>query len=445
MILPVVRSYIENLQLLHPGRPVVVGLSGGADSVALLDVLVRLGYSCIAVHCNFHLRGEESFRDEQYAEAFAHSLKVPFVKTDFDTVEFAAEKHFSIEMAARELRYAWFEQVRSQYDAQAIAVAHHRDDSVETFMLNLMRGSGLRGLTGIRPRNGYVVRPLLAVSRADILNYLESRHLSFVTDSTNLSDAYTRNFIRLNLLPLMEQITPSVKDRIACTADYLADAENIYLYVVEEARRQLWNDNRLDINGLMKYPAPKTILFELLRPYNFTSVVTRDIFSSLIKTSRKTSGKTFYSSTHRLIKDRDFLILSPNKKEEALVYTITSADETLELPVNLSFSMVSMDKDFQVEKNRCTACFDFDKLTFPLTLRRWQKGDWFIPFGMKGRKKLSDYFSDHKFSLADKENCWLLCSGENVIWIVGERTDNRFRLDLTTKNAFVVKFLSKNS
>lgn len=442
MILSEVRSYIEKLRLLGAAKTVVVGLSGGADSVALLDVLVRLGYPCLAVHCNFHLRGDESLRDEQHAEAFARSLDVPFLKTDFDTRQFAAEKHLSIEMAARELRYAWFEQIRSRYDAQAIAVAHHRDDSVETFLLNLTRGAGLRGLTGIRPRNGYVVRPLLAVSRADILEYLDSRRLTFVTDSTNLSDAYTRNFIRLNLLPQMEKIAPAVKERIACTTDYLADAEEIYLYVIEEARKKLWTDNRLDIEGLMKYPAPQTILFELLRPYHFSSSVTADIFSSF----EKISGKTFYSSTHRLIKDRNFLILSPNKREEAVVYTITLADDMPELPVDLSFNLVDLNKnkDFEIERNRFTAYFDFDKLTFPLTLRRWQKGDCFVPFGMKGRKKLSDYFSDNKFSLADKENCWLLCSGQNIIWIVGERADNRFRLDSSTKCAFVVKFLDKN-
>lgn len=443
MILSEVRSYIEKFRLLEAGKTVVVGLSGGADSVALLDVLVRLGYPCLAVHCNFHLRGEESLRDEQHADAFAQSLDVPFLKTDFDTEQFAAEKHLSIEMAARELRYAWFEEIRSRYDAQAIAVAHHRDDSVETFLLNLMRGAGLCGLTGIRPRNGYVVRPLLALSRADLLNYLDSRRLTFVTDSTNLSDTYTRNFIRLNLLPRMEKITPAVKERIACTTDYLADAEEIYLYVIEEARKKLWTGNRLDIEGLMEYPAPRTILFEFLRPYHFTSAVAADIFSSL----GKTSGKTFYSSSHRLIKDRNFLILSPNKKEEAVVYTIASADEVPELPVNLSFNLVNLHENegFEMERNRFTAYFDFDKLTFPLTLRRWHKGDWFVPFGMKGRKKLSDYFSDNKFSLADKENCWLLCSGQNIMWIVGERADNRFRLDLTTKCAFVVKFLDKNA
>lgn len=434
-----IQSYIEKLHLLVPGKTVVVGLSGGADSVALLDLLVRLKYPCIAVHCNFHLRGEESFRDEQHAEAFARSLNVPFLKTDFDTVSYAREKRLSIEMAARELRYTWFEQIRKQYDAQAIAVAHHRDDSVETFMLNLMRGAGLRGLTGIRPRNGYIVRPLLSVSRKDILEYVNARNLSFITDSTNLSDAYTRNFVRLNVFPVMEKITPSVKELISRSTEHLAEAESIYMYVIEKAQKELWKNNKLSIGELLKYPAPKTILFELLKPFGFTRQVIDTLFNSL----DKIAGKTFYSSSHRIIKDRDFLILLPNKKEKSLVYTIDSAVEMLEHPVKLSFNRTKVDNNFSIEKNSFLAYFDYDKLTFPLTLRRWQEGDWFIPFGMKGRKKLSDYFSDRKFSLSDKENSWLLCSGKDIIWLVGERTDDRFRIDLTTKEAFVVKFFGK--
>ena len=197
-----IRLYIEKYRLLSEDRPVLVGLSGGADSVALLGVLVRLGYPCIALHCNFHLRGEESDRDEAFACEFAESLEVPFHKIDFDTISYAGEKHLSIEMAARELRYAWFEEMRERLGGQAIAVAHHRDDNVETVLMNLIRGTGIRGMSGIRPRNGFIVRPLLCVSREDILAWLADQGYAYMVDSTNLSDAYTRNFIRLNVLPL---------------------------------------------------------------------------------------------------------------------------------------------------------------------------------------------------------------------------------------------------
>ena len=221
-----IRLYIEKYRLLSEDRPVLVGLSGGADSVALLGVLVRLGYPCIALHCNFHLRGEESDRDEAFACEFAESLEVPFHKIDFDTISYAGDRHLSIEMAARELRYAWFEEMRERLGGQATAVAHHRDDNVETVLMNLIRGTGIRGMSGIRPRNGFIVRPLLCVSREDILAWLADQGYAYMVDSTNLSDAYTRNFIRLNVLPLLEEINPSARNTIArrasfCRRDYI--------------------------------------------------------------------------------------------------------------------------------------------------------------------------------------------------------------------------------
>ncbi len=393
----IVRTYIEKQQLLSSDGPVLVGLSGGADSVALLALLVQLDYPCVALHCNFHLRGDESVRDEQFAREMARTLDVPFYKIDFDTTAYGVEHHLSIEMAARELRYNWFEEMRLRLGAQAIAVAHHRDDSVETVLMNLVRGTGIRGVGGIRPKNGYVVRPLLAVSRSEILDWLAEQQLSYVTDSTNLSDAYTRNFIRLRVLPLLEELNPSVKAAIARTADHLAETEAIYLHVVEKARRELVKEDlRIPIARLMEYPSPATILYELLKPYGFI----------------------------RQVADDDIV------------------EEVWRGPVELSFFKSVITTDFCFRKDKRIAYFDYDKLSFPLTLRKWNEGDWFIPFGMKGRKKLSDYFSDHKFSRMDKEQTWLLCSGENILWIVGERSDNRFCIDKTTKSVLVVNFFS---
>ncbi|MCD8267683.1 MAG: tRNA lysidine(34) synthetase TilS [Parabacteroides sp.] len=439
----IVRAYIEKQQLLAGDAPVLVGFSGGADSVALLCLLVQLGYRCFALHCNFHLRGDESMRDERFAEEIARKLGVPFYKTDFDTTGYAAEHHLSVEMAARELRYNWFEEMRSCLGAQAIAVAHHRDDSVETVLLNLIRGTGIRGLGGIRPKNGYIVRPLLAVSRSEILEWLDQQQMSYVTDSTNLSDAYTRNFIRLRVLPLLEELNPSVKTSIARTADHLAATETIYLQVVEDARRQLIEDgNRISITRLMEYPSPPTILYELLKPYDFSRQVADDVFLSL----EKESGKMFYSPRFRLLKDREYLLLSPIETVTAQEYTLSIEDverNNRNGPIELSFHKTVITNDFNIQKDRHVAYFDYDKLSFPLTLRKWQEGDWFIPFGMKDRKKLSDYFSDRKFSRIAKEQVWLLCSGENILWIVGERTDNRFCIGKTAKNVLVVNFFTQ--
>ncbi|MDD2953321.1 MAG: tRNA lysidine(34) synthetase TilS [Parabacteroides sp.] len=432
-----IRLYIEKYQLLPEDRPVLVGLSGGADSVALLGVLVRLGYPCIALHCNFHLRGEESDRDEAFAREFAESLGVSFHKIDFDTTSYAGEKHVSIEMAARELRYAWFEEMRERLGGQAIAVAHHRDDSVETVLMNLVRGTGIRGMSGIRPRNGLVVRPLLCVSREDILAWLAEQGYAYITDSTNLSDAYTRNFIRLNILPLLEEINPSARNTIARSAEHLSAAEAIYIYVLEQARKEIaLPDGRLSIAALMRFPASETILYELLKEYGFTRLVSDDVFGALTKEP----GKLFYSSTHRLLKDRDCLWIAPLEKEEERTYRLDPEKGIYHEPLDLSFRKCVVTNDFSIEKNKRIAYLDYDKLDFPLTLRTWKEGDWFIPFGMKGRKKLSDYFSDHKFSRIEKERAWLLCSGDAIVWIVGERADNRFRIDESTKRTLIVNF-----
>ncbi len=430
-----VRAYIDKHRLLSASDKVLVGLSGGADSVALLSVLVKLGYTCIALHCNFHLRGEESVRDEKFAQAFADKLHVPFCKIDFKTEQYAHENHLSIEMAARELRYAWFEDMRIRLQAQAIAVAHHRDDSIETLLMNLVRGSGIRGLVGIRPRNQYVIRPLLGVSRKEILAWLEEQQYTYVTDSTNLSDAYTRNFIRLRVLPLLEEINPSVRQTLSRTADHLSAAETIYLSVLEKARQELWIKDKLSIEKLLQYPSPETILYELLQPFGFSRQVASDVFRSL----EGESGKVFYSDSYRLVKDREYLLLSKREQILPITYTYPLEAGQWQAPFSFSFEMIQKDADFAFQVSKDIAYFDADKLDSVLQLRRWQQGDWFIPFGMKGRKKVSDYFSDHKFTLEQKENAWLLCSGQSVIWLIGERSDNRFRVSADTKRILIVK------
>lgn len=432
-----IQQYIIQHQLLSGEKPVVVGISGGADSVALLHILVSLGYKCIAAHCNFNLRGDESFRDEQFTIDFTKRLQVPLCKISFETNKYAQENRLSVEMAARELRYRWFEELLNTYDADAVAVAHHRDDSVETLLINLTRGSGITGLTGIKPKNGNVVRPLLCVSREDIYAYIENNGLEYVTDSSNSSDIYTRNFIRLKVIPLLEEINPSVKASLARTANHLYDASLIYNHSIEEARKVIIQNNRLSISALLSFPAPATILYEMLKPYGFSRTVCESIFTVL----EKDSGKIFYSSTHRLLKDRSDLLIDVLSGEESKAYLINLEDDNVDLPVELKPEIVVIKEDYQIEKDRKFAYFDFDKLSFPLVLRHWQEGDWFVPFGMKGKKKISDYFNDKKFSLFDKEKTWLLCSGQDVIWIVGERTDNRYRIEKTTKRVLKLKFI----
>jgi tRNA(Ile)-lysidine synthase len=396
-----------------------VALSGGADSVALLRLLLHLGYTCEAAHCNFHLRGAESDRDEEFVRCLCREQETVLHTVHFDTEKEAKERHISIEMAARELRYDWFEEVRKECGASVIAVAHHRDDSVETFLLNLIRGTGINGLRGIQPRNGKIVRPLLCLDRKEITDYLDSLGQSYVTDSTNLQDEYTRNKIRLNLLPMMQEINPAVKESILKTAEHLEDAASIYKRGIEEAKKRILTPEGICIRALLQETAPETVLFEILYPLGFNAAQVKDIYRAL----NGQPGKVFASTCRRVVKDRELLLIEPLQEATKPKLTMKEYEHT---------------PGFVIPRDKNTACFDADKLQHPLSLRLFRQGDTFVPFGMKGRKKVSDYLTDRKFSLLRKERQWILCCGDDIIWLVGERADNRFRVDEGTKKVLIV-------
>jgi tRNA(Ile)-lysidine synthase len=315
-------------------------------------------------------------------------------------------------------------------------------------LLNMMRGTGIRGLCGIRSKNGVIIRPFLCVSREEIIQYLEEQQVEYMTDSSNLSDKYTRNFIRLRLLPLMEEINPSVRQALAGTAENLADTEQIYSQAIRRinvllTERQDNGNIRLSIEKLMQQPAPQTILYELLKDYGFSRSISKAIFGALTGEA----GKIFEAaeSEYKLLKDRDELIIFRPDTEITEKYRINGAADWHNLPVSLSAKTVPVDDAFRIDKSPFTATLDYDKLNFPLTLRKWKAGDWFIPFGMEGRRKLSDYFSDHKLSLLEKKQIWILCSNhQEIIWIIGKRMDNRFRIDNQTKRVLIINFSPKN-
>lgn len=431
-----IKKYISDNNLLSPKAKIIVGVSGGSDSVALLHILHDLNYECIVAHCNFHLRGDESFRDEYFVEKLAKKLNLKYLVTHFDTKKYVEDAGMSVEMAARELRYAWFEKIRKENKAEAIAVAHHQDDSIETVLLNLIRGTGIRGLSGMLPKNGKVVRPLLAIYHEDVLNYLKEKSIDFVEDSTNAEDIFIRNKIRLKIIPLMETINPSVKQAISRSANNLHKAEKIYLNYIEEAKIKVLTDNNISIPELLKQEEPQTILFEILSPFGFTPSTIDDIFNSI----KRQSGKTFYSNNYRLIKDRETFIIEeipllPSNK----IYIITENDSKITAPIKLEISSITKGSDFNIEKNKAILYIDKDKVNFPLIIRKWAHGDWFKPLGLRGTKKVSDYFTDRKFSLIDKENTWLLCSGEDIVWIIGERTDDRFKVTKRTSEVLKIE------
>ena len=318
------------------------------------------------------------------------------------------------------MRYQWFETLRQELEADAVAVAHHADDSVETFLLNLMRGTGINGLRGIRPRNGRIVRPLLCLTRDDILHYLDRQGQTYVTDSTNLQDEYTRNKIRLNLLPLMQEINPSVR-----TAAHLNEAATLYNISIAEARERVLCPEGIRIAALLKEAEPQALLHEILHPLGFNEAQTDDIFRSL----DGQAGKAFESEGWLVVKDRDLLLMQDK--------------QAMNRPPRLEMTEVELTPDFVIPRDRLTACFDTAKLHHALTLRLWQKGDTFVPFGMKGRKKISDYLTDRKFSLLQKQRQWVLCCGEDIVWLVGERTDNRFRVDEHTRKVTLVRMVKE--
>lgn len=423
-----VATYIARQQLIEPGSKVLVALSGGADSVALLRILLSLGYVCEAAHCNFCLRGTESERDEDFVRQLCQEQTVPLHVIHFDTTGEASRKHISIEMAARELRYTWFEQVRQACGAAAIAVAHHRDDSAETFLLNLLRGTGINGLQGIRPRNGYIIRPLLCLNRQEIITYLATLKQNYVTDSTNLEDTYMRNKIRLHLLPLMQQITPAAKENLLKTAVHLTDAALLYQQAVNEGRKRILLDGgkAIDIKALLHEPAPNTLLFEVLHPLGFNESQIENIYRSL----QSQPGKKFSTGKWTVIKDRDLLLIIEEQQKN--------------IPPVLDIQTYDYTPDFKIPHDKHSAAFDTGKLLHPLSLRLWQQGDSFVPFGMKGTKKVSDYLTDRKFSLAQKEQQWVLCCGEDIIWLVGERSDNRFRVNDATQSITIVTLRQPN-
>lgn len=420
-------QYIDNESLFSLNARIIVALSGGADSVALLRILHTLGHDCEAAHCNFHLRGAESDRDEMFVRKLCKTMKIPLHTIDFATEQYATEKKISIEMAARELRYQWFAEIKKKTKADVIAVAHHQDDSVETVLLNLIRGTGINGLLGIRPKNGDIVRPLLCISRKEIINYLQNAGQEYMTDSTNLQDEYTRNKIRLNLLPIMQEINPLVKEHIIDTSNYLNDVNRIYNKGIEEGKQRVMEKGSIRIEPLLKEPSPEALLFEILYPLGFNAAQTKNILAML----EGQTGKQFISKDGwRVVKDRELLLIDKKEKQENPPFCLIKEEK-------------EYTKDFIIPREKHIACFDTDKLIGEINLRKWQTGDIFIPFGMKGKKKVSDYLTDRKFSIIQKENQWVLCCRDKIIWIVGERTDNRFRIDEKTKKVTVFKMSEK--
>jgi tRNA(Ile)-lysidine synthase len=448
-----IRNFIERNSLLSSDSLYIVALSGGADSVALLRVLLLLGYHVEAAHCNFHLRGEESNRDEAFVADLCHRLDVSLHRAHFDTHTYAELHKVSIEMAARQLRYGYFSQLCHDLGARAVCVAHHRDDNVETMLMNLLRGTGIHGLVGIRPVSSVagkgnksaemdkeseacpVVRPLLCVGRSEIEAWLGEQHQDYVTDSTNLIDDVERNKIRLDIIPLFKEINPSAIENMQRTCELMGEAELVYNSYTQEQLTRLVSHDTLDVRELRETASPLSILFEWLSPYGFSPATIRQIGDNL----DAASGRIWSSATHDLCSDRGQLVLclrqetpKPMRMPEPGLYVVPF-DKRIR---------VSLETETSISTSPCCACLDADKVTFPLTVRTSNTGDRFIPFGMKGTKLVSDFLTDRKMALTAKRQQLVVTDAhDDILWIVGLRPAAPYCISPKTKRMLKLTLL----
>ena len=412
------------------GKRLFLAVSGGMDSMVLLDLFHQLPYDIAVLHCNFSLRNEESDGDEEFVKKYCETKSIPYYIQKFDTNKFAKENKLSIQLAARKLRYDWFYSQLAEKNFDYILTAHHLDDNLETFLINLTRGTGLEGLIGIPVQNDKIIRPLLPFSRAEIEHYCLDTNLQWREDSSNASDKYFRNKIRHSVVPVLKELNSNLLASFQNTIENLNQSQSlienatnlVYEKVVQETDNQL----KIDIKELLNYSNYNAYLYQWLKEYGFADW---DAIYDLVTSQ---SGKQVFSESYLLLKDREVLILVPREDKDLEEYEIGDA---LESPLKFSFCNVS---DISNPDSNCIFV-DQDALQFPLTIRKWQEGDCFYPFGMQGKKKLSKYYKDEKYSLIDKLNQWVLCSNNQIVWVIGKRQDDRFKITKNTINKLQIK------
>ena len=423
-----VRKFACVHHLFVPKAKYIVALSGGADSVALLLTMKSLGVDTDAAHCNFHLRGAESDRDENFCVALCERLGVELHRIHFDTLEYARLHKVSVEMAARDLRYSYFENLRKDIGAEAVCVAHHQDDSVETVLMNLVRGTGINGLKGIQPKNGNIIRPLLCVGRSDITKYLAAKGQDYVTDSTNLIDDVVRNKIRLNVIPLLETINPNVKKSIFETSVRINEALRVFDKAISKAVTDVMPEkNTIDIACLLAQDSPEYVLFSILKEKNFTPAQTERIFSSL---EHGETGKMWASNSHEILVNRGKILMQElgNERTKAM-RILESGIYIYDKHATFALKEETIGNDFKVSRIPKIVCVDRAKVLFPLTIRPLKPGDRFVPFGMKHSKLVSDFLTDRKRTLFDKRNQLVVTdANDRIVWLVGERVDDRVKI-----------------
>lgn len=433
-------DYAENNSLFKSGSRILMAVSGGMDSMVMAHLFLRRGQDVAVAHCNFSLRGEESDGDEELVQEFGSRNKVPFFRIRFNTREYASEKGISVQMAARELRFDWFEQIRTENNYDLIATAHNLNDNVETLLINLTRGTGLTGLSAMKPVSGRIIRPLLFATREKIAGYCSDQGIEYREDSSNSLTKYSRNKIRHLVMPVLREINPSADTTISSLAGKLAVLDGILQDYTDKLRSEI-SDVRdgniiFSIARLKDIKGGKTMIFELFGPYGITD----ETSAGILRILDSTSGKQIFTRTHRILRDRDVIIVSSLEDGDPPErIQIRNTDELRKVPGIISAEIVDAGPGAEIPRSRDFACIDIDKITFPIIIRKWKEGDYFHPLGMQNRKKLSDYFTDRKFSVIMKEKTSVLESEGKIVWIIGERLDDRFKVTQSTVRMLVIR------
>jgi tRNA(Ile)-lysidine synthase len=416
-------------------QKILVACSGGLDSMVLLYMLHQLGFKVGVAHCNFTLRKQESDEDQLFVEKTSKQLKIPVYTKIFDTKKYAITHGLSTQVAARELRYNWFHTLADERHYDVIATGHHADDDLETFFINLSRGTGLRGLTGIPEQNDRVIRPLLPFSRAQIFQFGKKEHLFWREDSSNAKRDYVRNKLRLDVIPAFKEINKTILQNFKQTQQHLKDSKSLledYMILVSRvAVTELDAGFEIDILQLQELPHTNSLLFELLYPFGFTD------FKAISNMLESESGKKVLSKEYVLLKDRNRLVVTEKgRKRDETVYFINKTQKKIDTPIVLTLTPTNKVGNIDAT----TIYVDAAKLVYPLKVRKWREGDVFQPFGMQGKKKLTKFFKDEKLSLVAKENSWLLESGNSVVWLIGLRADDRYKVSNTTQEIIKIEW-----
>ncbi len=426
------KEFVKEQHLFNQKDKLLLAVSGGVDSVVLCELCKQAGFNFVIAHCNFQLRGEDSNRDEEFVKALAKKYNTAFHSITFDTSAVSKAQKTSVEETARNLRYEWFEKIRSENGYTFIVTAHHANDNIETVLMNFFRGTGIKGLHGILPKQNKIVRPLLFAKKEMLESFSKENDLAFVTDYTNAQNDFTRNYFRNELIPGLQKVFPAVEENMLNNISRLGEAEFLYNEALQFHQKKLvevkGSEVHIPVLKLLQTKPLATILFEIIKPFNFTAHQTEDVAALL----QSESGKYVQSSTHRIIRNRKWLIISPNKTEAAANVIIEENDHKV-LFGNGALFIERIKSLSAVNSQLSTAQLDAAEIKFPLLLRKWKQGDYFYPLGMQKKKKLSRFFIDQKLSLTDKEKVWVLESNKKILWVIGLRIDDRFKITGNTK------------